>query len=271
MHAVYRHGSALCSFSGPRLHQERLPRLCASDIGGGGVSSEGVLAAQWSVWATGGCRWVISAGPVLAWTHPHAPAVPREAWGRRVSLHGVRTLWGSLVRVCPAIQRLPVCLPDRLGGTSEFLWLPFRLRKCVVLALLSPTSLYPQAASPLYWHCGIAVMLSCASKVASSITSRDEAIESLVKDTFGGSRTGANSRASCTEAQRGPAFVSLPSLPSVLGDLEGVGLLLSLCASPSINRRSLCWLCVTIALWTEVGGKTEARPFVTDTWIGLYV
>lgn len=130
MHTVYGHGSALCSFSGPRLHQEHLPRLCTSDIGGGGVSGEGVLAAQWSVWATSGRLWVISARPVLAWTRPHTPAVPREAWGRRVSLHRDRTLWGSLVRVCPAIQRLPVCLPGRLGSTSEFLWLPFRLRLC---------------------------------------------------------------------------------------------------------------------------------------------
>lgn len=139
-HAVFS-CSALCSFSGPRLHQQCLPRSCASDIVGGGISSESVLAAQWSVWATTCLFQVISAGPVLAWTHPYAPAVPREAWGWRVSLHGVRTLWGSLVRVCPTIQRLPVCLPGRLGGTPEFLWLPFGLRKCFVLALLSPTSL----------------------------------------------------------------------------------------------------------------------------------
>ena len=133
----------LCSVSGPRLHQERLPWLCTSDLTGGGVSSEGLLAAQRGVWAPTDRRRV-----ALAWPHPHAPAVPRAAWGRRVSVHGVRTLWGSLVRVCPTIQRLPVCLPDRLGGTPEFLRLPFRLRKCVVLAPLSPTGVLAPVLAP---------------------------------------------------------------------------------------------------------------------------
>lgn len=90
------------------------------------------------------------------------------------------------------------------------------------------------------------MMLSCASKVASNVTSRDKAVELLVKRHVWRSRTGADSRASCTGAQREPAFVLVPSLPSVLGDGEGVELLRSLCASPSISRRSLCWLCVTL-------------------------
>nr|XP_020472040.1 meteorin-like protein isoform X5 [Monopterus albus] len=104
----------------PCSDTELLMAICSSDfdITGGGDSGEGVLAAQWSVRATGGA---VSVHLLLAGTHPHSPAVPCEAWGRRVSFHRVRTLWGSLVRVCPAIQRLPVCLPDCPGSTSEFL------------------------------------------------------------------------------------------------------------------------------------------------------
>lgn len=92
-------------------------------------------------------------------------------------------------------------------------------------ALLSPTSLYPRTSSPLCWHCGIPVTLSwqrdCAIKVASSITSRDRYTEWLMESTFGGAeqaQTAGPPALVPPEAQRGPAFVSLPSLPSVLGD-----------------------------------------------------
>lgn len=124
---------SLLSFSGARLHQECLPWLCTGDIAGGSGSSEGLLATEWSVRATSSCLGVISAQPVLAWTHPHTPAVSREAWGWRVSLYRLRTFWGSLVRVCPTIQRLPVPLSGCLGGTPEFLWLSLGLRKCAFL------------------------------------------------------------------------------------------------------------------------------------------
>lgn len=120
--------------SGSWLHQECISWPSAEDITGGGVQREGVLAAQRGVWARSGSCGHIRVCLILARTHPHAPAVPCEAWGWRVSFHRVRALRGSLVRVCPTIQRLPVCLPDCPGGTSEFLWLPFRLRKCFVVA-----------------------------------------------------------------------------------------------------------------------------------------
>lgn len=126
-----------------------------------------------------------------------------------------------------------------------------------------PDSFYPQAASPLYLHCGIPVMFECGIKVLCASTSREKAAELLVKNTFGEAEQGQTAGASCTEAQGGPAFVSFPSLPSVLGDWEGVGLLLSLCASP----RLLFTFCVTVALWTEVGGKTGGPPFIITSFL----
>lgn len=151
MHGICRNdrgNPAFSFFSGPRPHQEYLPQLWKSDIVGGGVRGEGVLAAQWSVWAASFFA-VASPDLLLAWTHPHTPTVPREAWGWGVPLHGVGTLWGSLVRVCTTLQRLPVRLPDCQGGTSEFLWLPFRLRKCVVVALqLSPAAFVHRRSDP---------------------------------------------------------------------------------------------------------------------------
>lgn len=133
-------------FSCSRLYQKGHPWLSTSNVLSGGISAEGVLAAQWSVWATAGSTGVMS---VLAWTHPHTPAVPRQARRWRVSFHWVRTLWGSLVRVCPAIQRLPVCLPQCPNGTPEFLWLSFRLRRCVCACHLSNTELRSLTTSAL--------------------------------------------------------------------------------------------------------------------------
>lgn len=188
---IVHSGSALWSFSGPRLHQECLPRLCASDFVGGGISSKGLLAAWWSVRAACGPLRVISAHPVLAWNHPHTPAVPCEARRWRVSFHRVRTLWGGLARVCPTIQRLPVRLPDRLGGTSEFLRLPFRLKECFVFLLVSNRR-YPQP-------CTGVPAISYASKVASS---RHKAYEVLVKRHTWRRGTGANSKVSSSERTR---------------------------------------------------------------------
>lgn len=137
-----------CVFSGPRLHQGCLPRPCTSDVPGGGQGGQGLLAARSGVRAAEGRG-------VPPWTHPYAPAVPREARRRRISLHGLRALRGGLVRVCPAIQRLPVCLHGGPGGTEEFLRLPFGLRKRV----LAPRD----------------------SRMAASISSRDEAVKLVLK------------------------------------------------------------------------------------------
>lgn len=124
-------------FSGPRLHQRSLAHTGPSDVAGGSGGHEGLLAARQSVWAKVGHLGVASARPLLARTHPCAPELPREDGWWRISLHGLGTLWGSLAGLCPAIQRLPVRLPDCLGGTAEFLWLPFKLRKRACVCVFS--------------------------------------------------------------------------------------------------------------------------------------
>lgn len=68
----------------------------------------------------------------------------------------------------------------------------------------------------------------------------------------------ANSRVSCTKANRGLAFVCNPTVLRSWETKEGVSLLLCLCASPSVNPCwSLCWLCVTLAL-SELGWEGRA-------------
>lgn len=229
---IFIHGSALLSLSGPRLHQQRLPQLCPSDVAGGGICSEGLLAAWWSIWETRSC-------PTVAWTHLHTPAVPREAWGRRVSIHGVGTLRGSLVRVCPAVQRLPFRLQDCLGGTSEFLWLPFGLRKCAV---------FYQA-----WHSGIPVALrhqqGRGCRIAGSKTHLEEHNR--------GKQQGLLHR---TEAQRGLALCFSPITARGPGRLRrGLVAALSLCFSQHQTLLfTLLALCDCCPRWTEVGGDTEA-------------
>lgn len=182
----------LWSFSGPRLHQKSLTQICPSDVAGGGGGHEGLLAARQSVWAS---IWgVVSARPLLARTHPCAPELPREDRRRRISLHGLGTLWGSLAGLCPAIQRLPVCIPDCLGGTAEFLWLPFKLRKRVCIFWPSWTTGRPWVACQ---HCGVPVM-SCACEAALGNASRDQA--GWLKGTF----RGENSRIPRSEKGSAP-------------------------------------------------------------------
>ena len=258
-----------CILSGSRPHQKCLPWLSAPDNIGRGVSNEGVLAAQWTIRTTSGSIWVISAISVLAWIHPHAPAVPREAWGWRVSFHRVRALWRCLVRLRPEIQRLPVCLLQSQDGTSEFLRLPCRLRNFL---FLQPDSLSTDNSYILtLWDSCNAVR---GQQGGIQRHQQGQSYWNAGEKYIWRTRTGVNSGASCTEAQRGLAFVCLPSLPSLLGVWGGVGLLLSFCDSPHIDCCSLWWLCVTVALWTAVGGLTEAQSSIIPSlslWVGLYI
>lgn len=239
--------SALCSFSCPRLHQECVPPPWASDIPRGGVSLEGVLAAQWSVRATSGCFWVISVSPILARTHPYTPAVPREAWGWRVSFHRVRTLWGSLVRVCPTIQRLPVCLPDCPGDTSEFLRLPFRLRKCTAepYQFLSTDILTPVLA--LWDPCNVVMAKGLCHQGGIQHYQQGQNYWMADGEHIWRSRTGTNSRASCSGASRGSERAGLCLSPiTALGPgrlRRGWVAALSLCFFPHWPLFTLPALC----------------------------
>lgn len=248
---------ALCIFSCPRIHQECVPSPWTSGFPFGGVSLEGVLAAQWAVQAASGCLWGIWINHILAWTHQHTPALPRKVWGWRVSFHRVRTLRGSLVRVCPAIQRLPVCLQDCPCVASEFLWLPFRLRKftskpyhslsmeilTTVLALWDPCNFfYGKGTVPSRWHPAAAA--------------ETELLNGWWK---------TNLEEQNTHKQQGLPLWCLPGFregrplslshhcPRSWETKKGLSCFsLSLCASCCIGCCSLCWPCVTIALWTDV-------------------
>lgn len=267
--------AVVCSFSGSRLHQGRIPRPRSSDVSCGGGGGTSVLAAEQSVWATGGWN-------ILARTHPNTPSVQREARRWRVSIHRVGTLRGSLVGVCPAIQRLPVRLPDRSGVASEFLWFPFGLSCCNTA---EPCRSYPQTFSPLA-PCNVSMAKKdWAIKVSSSISSRDGTTEWLVEETHldeaEQGQTAGPPALVPLEAQKAPAFVSLPIAALTPGRVErGWVADLPLCFSPHQPLFSSLALCDNCPLnWCGRGDVTRViynRQFVSvngfaHIWLWSYV
>lgn len=261
MHAVL----LSCPFSRSRLYQKRHPWPSASNVLSGGVSGEGVLAAQRSVWATAGCAAAVS---VLARTHPHAPAVPRQARRRRVSLHWVRTLWGSLVRVCPAIQRLPVCLPQCPNGTPEFLWLSFRLRE--VCAGFTQLSNLTASIAPALVPFGS--VLSCPTKVAPAGEKQLKCW--WKKNSFGRGEQGWAAGPPALQLREGQPLSRSHHCPQSWENKEGLGccsLFVPLPASTVVHFAASVWQ-LPHELRQE-GGMERSHVIlpVLLQWIGLWI